>query len=212
VLPVGGTRMVPFEARLVAATNRDLKALVNNDSFRADLYYRLNVIPMHVPSLRERISDIPLLVDKFLTSYADNSGEKEKKFTESAMSNLLEYSWPGNVRELENMVERLCVMSPDEIIDESDLPDFLRTAHSKESHDSATAETFLESDELHPAGTPSISPTLREIEKAYTIYVLEHRAGGQKRLAARLLGINESTLHRRLERYGLTSQEKDESE
>jgi len=212
VLPVGGTRMIPFDARLVAATNRDLKALVNNDSFRADLYYRLNVIPMHVPSLRERISDIPLLVNKFLANYAYDSGETEKKFTESAMSNLLDYSWPGNVRELENMVERLCVMSPDEIIDESDLPDYLRAAHPNESHDSATPETFFETDGLNPSGTPSVYPTLREIEKAYTIYVLEHRAGGQKRLAAKLLGINESTLHRRLERYGLTSQEKDESE
>jgi len=212
VLPVGGTRMIPFEARLVAATNRDLKALVEKDSFRADLYYRLNVIPMHVPSLRERISDIPLLANRFLKDYADASGEREKKFTESAMSNLLEYAWPGNVRELENLVERLCVMSADEIIDEHDLPDFLRTVHLEEISDRVAAETFLDTDDPRSSDPPAVSPTLREIEKAYTIFVLEHRAGGQKRLAAKMLGINESTLHRRLERYGLTSPETDESE
>jgi DNA-binding NtrC family response regulator len=199
VLPVGGTRYISFDVRLVAATNRNLKELVENGSFRDDLFYRLNVIPMHVPSLRDRASDIPLLVERFLEVYSRESGDKAKVFSRAAMEKLMRYHWPGNVRELENVVERLCVMIRGSEIEEDDLAGVLRSvgirtpfAEDSESGDQTMAAGGL--------GGP-LSPTLKEIEKAYTFFVLEHRAGGQKRLAAKLLGINESTLHRRLERY-----------
>ena len=212
VLPVGGTRLVPFEARLVAASNRDLGALVEKDVFRADLYYRLNVIPMHVPSLRERISDIPLLTGWFLKDYAEGSGDTPKQLTEAAMSHLVEYHWPGNVRELENLVERLCVMTVGRVIDEDDLPEFILSSTTSETVDLLNGnQAFTETGGVPPAGM-AVSPTLREIEKAYTLYILEYRAGGQKRLAAKMLGINESTLHRRLDRYGVNSPDADEPE
>jgi len=199
VLPVGGTRYVSFDARLVAATNRNLKELVESGAFRDDLYYRLNVIPMHVPSLRERASDIPLLVDRFLEVYASESGDGPRSFSPAALERLMEYSWPGNVRELENVVERLCVMIRGPVIEERDLVGVLRAA----TPIPLGAPPAAGEDRPVPGALPpgEASPTLREIEKAWTFYVLEHRAGGRKRLAARMLGINESTLHRRLERY-----------
>ncbi|MBN2587041.1 MAG: sigma-54-dependent Fis family transcriptional regulator, partial [Candidatus Fermentibacteraceae bacterium] len=128
VLPVGGTRHVPFDARIIAATNSDLAEKVRKDDFRADLYYRLNVIPLHVPSLRERKSDIPFLLEKFLRDYADEAAEEPRTISEEARAILCEYRWPGNVRELENVVERLCVMTGGSTIDVSDLPDFIRSA------------------------------------------------------------------------------------
>ena len=212
VLPVGGTRLVPFEARLVAASNRDLKALVEIDAFRADLYYRLNVIPMHVPSLRERISDIPLLTGWFLSDYAEGSGDAPKQLTEAAMSHLVEYHWPGNVRELENLVERLCVMTTGRVIDEDDLPDFILSSTDPEPSPGDDTGQVFDDVGTFPWTGPTVSPTLREIEMAYTLFILEHRAGGQKRLAAKMLGINESTLHRRLERYGVDLPDADEPE
>jgi DNA-binding NtrC family response regulator len=200
VLPVGGTRHVPFDARIIAATNSDLAEKVRKDDFRADLYYRLNVIPLHVPSLRERKSDIPFLLEKFLRDYADEAAEEPRILTEEARAILCEYQWPGNVRELENVVERLCVMTGGNTIDVSDLPDFIRAVEP------AAGQEVLD----EPLLTGSLSgrnPTLDEIEKAYTLYVLDHQAMGQKRLAAKILGINESTLYRRLEKYAADREE-----
>lgn len=194
VLPVGGTRHIPFNARIIAATNSDLRDRVRKEEFRADLYYRLNVIPLHVPALRERRSDIPYLLEKFLGDYAREAGEEPMVVTEEAKEALCRYQWPGNVRELENLVERLCVMTRGSTIDAEDIPDFIL---HPETHRSVRPEAGRPEEAAEPAGTP----TLDEIEKAYTLYVLEHRAGGQKRLAAKILGINESTLYRRLEKY-----------
>lgn len=198
VLPVGGTRHVPIDARIIAATNADLGEMVRNDSFRTDLYYRLNVIPLHVPALRERRSDIPFLLDKFLEDYSDETGEQIKTITSEARKILSDYSWPGNIRELENLVERLCVMTRNVEIGANDIPDFVRYPGKEEQ---------ISADSGMRAEQPSINnPTLEKIEKAYTLYVLEHEARGQKRLAAKILGINESTLYRRLEKYS-TDQE-----
>ena len=194
VLPVGGVRHIPFNARIIAATNSDLGERVRQEDFRADLYYRLNVIPLHVPALRERKSDIPFLLEKFLKDYAREAGEEPMAVTEEAEIALCEYHWPGNVRELENLVERLCVMTRGRTIDVDDIPEFI-THPDRSLKDRSGSGPSEEAPE--PAGTP----TLDEIEKAYTLYVLEHRAGGQKRLAAKILGINESTLYRRLEKY-----------
>ncbi|MBN1433112.1 sigma-54-dependent Fis family transcriptional regulator [Candidatus Fermentibacterales bacterium] len=199
VLPVGGTETIPFDVRLVAATNVDLEKRVEDGSFRSDLYYRLNVIPLRVPPLRERRDDIPLLLRRFLRESSEALGMEEPSITEEAMEAITAYDWPGNVRELENLLERLCVMSRGEPISLDLLPDQFGRAGGAET---AAAPAI----EIPPAGEDAAgsggSPaTLKDVEKAYTYYVLEHRAGGQKKLAAELLGINESTLHRRLQRY-----------
>lgn len=199
VLPVGGTRHVPFEARIIAATNADLAEMVKTDDFRADLYYRLNVIPLHVPALRERRSDIPFLLDKFLEDYSGETGDQIKTITSEARRILSDYDWPGNVRELENVVERLCVMTRGGEIAADDVPEFIR-------HPGESRRFSVDSGNITEQPSRK-NPTLDEIEKAYTLYVLEHQARGQKRLAAKILGINESTLYRKLERY---AREKDD--
>jgi len=200
VLPVGGTKPVPFDARLIAATNADLKGKVERGEFWADLFYRLNVIPLRVPPLRERMVDIPLLVDRFTRLYASRLGAAVKTLNDEAMDVLKSYSWPGNVRELENLVERLTVMTRAQAIGVDDLPEFLG--------EGAGGRFFGEGAE----GTHSLSkpPTLAEVEKAWLYYVLDHVAGGQKKLAARLLGIDESTLHRKLDRYSRNQPAPDE--
>ncbi len=197
VLPVGGTKQIPFDARIIAATNANLKEMVDRDDFRPDLYYRLNVIPLHVPALRDRSSDIPILLDKFIENYSEETGETARSITEEASEALTNYSWPGNIRELENVVERVCVMTRGSEITFDDLPDFIREPTVTDAGMFADKVSAVES--TFP--TEIATPTLDEIEKAYTLYVLEHRARGQKRLAAKLLGINESTLYRRLEKY-----------
>jgi len=193
VLPVGGIRHVHFEARIIAATNVDLGEMVKTDHFRADLYYRLNVIPLHVPALRERRSDITFLLDRFLESYSSETGEDLRMITSEARTILSNYGWPGNVRELENVVERLCVMTRSEEIGADDIPDFIRYPGEEEQ---IPADSGIKTEPLTKK-----NPTLDEIDKAYTLYVLEHQAMGQKRLAAKILGINESTLYRKLEKY-----------
>jgi len=199
VLPVGSTRAVPFDVRLMAATNADLKGKVERGEFRADLYYRLNVIPLKVPPLRERLGDIPLLVERFTRLYASRLGAPVKAMSPEAMEVLRSYLWPGNVRELENLMERLTVMTRSQVIGVEDLPDFIRV----------TADSQTASSGADGARALSRPQTLAEIERAWVFYVLDHVAGGQKRLAAKLLGIDESTLHRKLERYsrGQTSPE-----
>ncbi|MCK5064466.1 MAG: sigma-54-dependent Fis family transcriptional regulator [Candidatus Fermentibacteraceae bacterium] len=197
VLPVGGTKHIHFDARIIAATNANLKEMVDRDAFRPDLYYRLNVIPLHVPALRDRSSDIPILLDKFIENYSEETGETARVITEDAKEALMNYSWPGNVRELENVVERVCVMTRGSEITFDDLPDFIKNPAVTDAGIFADRASALKS----TVPTEKTTPTLNEIEKAYTLYVLEHRARGQKRLAAKLLGINESTLYRRLEKY-----------
>lgn len=187
VRPVGGNVTLPFRARLVCATNRDLERMVANSEFREDLFYRLNVIPLRVPPLRERRDDIKPLVDHFI-----NRSGFRKTFSEETMRILEDRSWPGNVRELENLVERLCVMTTEETIRPEHHPTHFRGSER-------TGEAEERRNEQH-AALPS---TLEEIETAWILYTLEHRAAGNKTRAAELLGINPSTLHRKLSRYGL---------
>ncbi|KZD19886.1 MAG: hypothetical protein AO394_09450, partial [Candidatus Fermentibacter daniensis] len=196
VLPVGGTKHVPFDVRLIAATNVDLKSRVDAGEYRADLYYRLNVIPLHVPALRERAADIPLLIERFNKLYSSRFGAPLKKLTPEAMNALRRYPWPGNVRELENLVERLCVMVRGETVDVDDLPE---TFLGVEAAPARASEP--DAPEAAPFPESGVLPPLHEIEEAWIRFVLDHRAGGQKKLAAKLLGIDESTLHRKLDRY-----------
>ena len=172
---VGSNETVKTDIRIVAATNRDLAAYVREGRFREDLYYRLNVIDMHLPALKERAGDVPLLVNRFLGEFGGKSVSPE------AMRLLEAYPWPGNVRELRNVVEKMCVLSQTGEIGVDDVPDEMRT----------DAPKIL-----------STSGTLGETEKAKILAVLEE-VGGNRTKAAERLGISRRTIYRKLEEYGL---------
>ena len=185
IIPVGGTRPIKVDVRLIAATNADLEENVKNGSFRPDLYYRLNVIPVKIPPLRKRQSDIPLLIDHFLKRASEKTKQK-KTISKKALELMVEYDWPGNVRELENIVERAIVLQEGNKIQPHDLPDKIRF-HSRSSRNIVLDDTQM---------------TLQELEKEYVISVLDE-TGWQKKKASEILGINASTLYRKIQRYGL---------
>jgi DNA-binding NtrC family response regulator len=186
ITPVGSTRPVKVDVRLVAATNVDLEELTKEGRFRADLYYRLNVIPIYIPPLRERRDDIPLLVDHFRQRIAERTGSEAKQITQDAMQLLIAYAWPGNVRELEHMLERAILFAKGKRVSAADFPDKVReNAPVPVAYDERAA-----------------TPTLETIEKAYIAWVLQ-QTGGQKAKAASILGIDSSTLYRKIDRYGL---------
>jgi two-component system response regulator HydG len=184
VLPVGATEAISVDARVIAATNRDLERDVKTGQFRSDLYYRLNVIAIHLPPLRERREDIPLLVEAFLGRAKDGP----KTISPEAMEALCEYAWPGNVRELENALERATIVARGDTITPNALPERV-TSRSGE---------HLVRDVEH------YEPTLDVIERAYIKWVLEAQ-GGNKTRAAEVLGIDPSTLHRKLQKMELAS-------
>jgi two-component system response regulator HydG len=185
VIPVGATEAVPIDARLIAATNRDLEAEIRQGRFRADLFYRLNVIQIHLPPLRERGDDIPLLAEHFLGRLAAARGEPAKTLSSAALAIIQGYAWPGNVRELENALERAVVLTAGKTIEPDALPARITQAKS----------------EPLVADRPAANPTLDAIERAYILWVLQNE-GGNKTRAAEVLGIDPSTLHRKLARYG----------
>ncbi len=184
IIPVGGTQPIKIDCRLVAATNADLEKEVAEGRFRADLFYRLNVIPIKLPPLRQRRDDIPLLVDHFLRRYAQNN--PAKTVNPEAMELLMKYDWPGNVRELENVMERALILDEGGVIGPEDLPDKIRfgAAHR--------GSLIIDSPTL----------TLEELEKEYILKVLSF-THWQKKRASDLLGINASTLYRKLIAYGV---------
>lgn len=186
VIPVGATESIPVDTRVIAATNRDLEEEIKRGGFRADLFYRLNVIAVHLPPLRQRAEDIPLLVEKFLGRMSDQASEGGKVVVSETMDALMAYSWPGNVRELENALERAVILSPGREIEPSALPERI-TARKAEP---------LVSDRA------PVTPTLEAIERAYIQWVLQNE-GGNKSRAAEMLGIDPSTLYRKLTRYGV---------
>jgi DNA-binding NtrC family response regulator len=186
--PVGGTVPIKADVRLIAATNADLEQEVKLGNFRADLYYRLHVIPIRIPPLRERKDDIKLLSNYFIRKYCRKMQMEEKSITDDTMERLLSYKWPGNVRELENALEHAVLLSKNHQITPEDLPQKIK--EGKEA-DLIT--------EAHPS-----TPTLETIEKAYIYWVL-NQTGWQKSKAASVLGIDSSTLYRKIEKYKLTS-------
>ncbi|WP_096058356.1 sigma-54-dependent transcriptional regulator [Haliangium ochraceum] len=190
----GSGRTRPIDIRLIAATNVELAKAVQEGRFREDLYYRLNVISIAVPPLRERRDDIPLLVQHFLQVYADKNGKFMAGCTQDALDRLCRYAWPGNVRELENAVERAVVLSRGEVLDEAALPFEVR------SGEGALAEAAGAGD---PGGALrfAVGTPLAEIEMAVIHETLRHTKG-DKRLAAKLLGIATRTIYRRLEAEG----------
>ncbi len=184
---LGSSETIKTDIRIVAACNRDLAQLVREGKFREDLYYRLAVIDIRLPALKERPGDIPLLVMRFLTEFAAANGNRVTGITPAAMTLLESYDWPGNVRELRNAVERMVVLSPGGQLDVSDVPDHIRTP---------------------AAPIPSVLPagTLEATEKAKILAVLE-QAGGNHSRAAQLLGISRRTLYRKLDKYATESQQ-----
>jgi two-component system response regulator HydG len=185
VIPVGATEAVPVDVRVVAATNRDLEDEIRRGRFRSDLYYRLNVIALRMPALRERVDDIPLLAEYFLQTLA-RDGSDPKRLTEETLELLLAHEWPGNVRELQNALERAAVVASGEEIRPEHLPERVR-----EAPPAALAST-----------APPPNPTMEVIEQAYIQWVLQAENGNKTR-AAEVLGIDPSTLYRKLNRYGL---------
>jgi len=189
VIPVGATEPQAIDTRLLAATNRDLEEEIKRGSFRSDLYYRLNVISLHLPPLRQRRDDIPLLIDSFLTRAAEQQGGEPKTLAPLALEAAQAYDWPGNVRELENALERAVILTPGDRIDVGALPERV---------------TSRRAEPLVGDRTPTANPTLDTIERAYILWVLQSE-GGNKSRAADVLGIDPSTLYRKLSRYGLES-------
>jgi len=190
VYPVGSSSPVKVDLRVIAATNRNLEQEVADGNFRTDLYYRLNVIPMIVPSLRERSDDIPLLVDHFLKRCCpeEYQGNLGSLIDEKAITALQAYEWPGNVRELENVIERASIIRESSRITLKDLPTFVTSM--------ADSETSVS--DLVVGGRV----TLDDLEKAHILGVLE-TTGGARKQTSEILGINASTLYRKLKKYGL---------
>jgi len=141
---VGSTKPIKVDVRILCATNRNLEDLISKDQFREDLYYRINVFPVYIPSLRERINDIPVLTDFFIDKFNKRHGKNIKRITASAIDTLMVYHWPGNIRELENCIERACILSSDQVIRTNNLPASLQTAASTETMQSGTLDIILD--------------------------------------------------------------------
>jgi DNA-binding NtrC family response regulator len=186
VTPLGSTRPLHVDVRIIAATNRDIEEAVRNGSFRSDLFYRLNVVPIHIPPLRERKEDLALLVEHFIQDFSRVYGVEPKHVTPEAMERLVEHPWPGNIRELQNVIERAFALSQELQITPKDLPPALLRAQQGSAV---------------PEGSDGLL-ALAEVEKRAIVAAL-HRSGGNKNEAARLLGIDRQRLYRKIEKYGL---------
>src|SRR6266404_5267636 len=184
VRPVGSTHAITIDARVVAATNRDLAQMIHQGGFREDLFYRLNVIPVTLPPLRERREDIPLLAEHFLTRFAKRQG-RVLRLSPASMERLLRYPWPGNVRELENAMERGAILAQADTIEPDDLPPHVTAALT-----------------LGPAPSLDSPQTLAETERILIMQTLE-RSGWNHSRTAESLGIGRTTLWRKLKEYGI---------
>ena len=187
---VGSDDTIKVDVRILAATNRNLKDDVAEGKFREDLYYRLNVVTVNVPPLRDRQDDIPLLAQHFLEKYAEKNRKRVKGFSPLAMDMLIKYNWPGNVRELENAVERAVILLAGDNITERDLPLSITQYYAEESDGVI----------VQPVNTEI--RFLEEIEKEAILAALE-ASGGNKSETARKLGINRKTLHKKLKNFGV---------
>jgi transcriptional regulator with PAS, ATPase and Fis domain len=183
VEPLGSEKSKNVDVRVLAATNQDLGKMVEQELFRKDLYYRIRVVRLKIPPLRERRDDIPLLIDHFINKFNHLQGKDIAGVTDSVMDRLYEYDYPGNIRELENIVERAFVFCRGGLIEMRHLPSELR--------DPSTS--ILETEQ---------GMTLREMEKALIVKALR-RNGGNRKNTARTLGINVSTLYRKIKKLGI---------
>ena len=174
---VGASRSANVDVRIIVATNKDLSHMVKDGSFRDDLYFRINVIPIHLPPLRDRQSDVVLLAQFFATRFAREFGRPVPEFTDRVLEIFRKYSWPGNVRELENIVQRLVVMTTSDVIDAPDLPSLMRFTV--------------------PSAQEDLTRTLAEAESDYVNKVLAS-VGGNKTRAAQILGVDRKTLRAKM--------------
>jgi DNA-binding NtrC family response regulator len=186
VRPIGGTSEIAFDVRIIAATNRDIETAVEENRFREDLYYRINVIQIDLPPLRGRGTDILLLARHFVEQFSIRSDKQIEGISNAASEKLLNYTWPGNIRELRNTIERAVVLTRYEKISVDDLPEKIR--------DYKTSNMLFGSD------NPSELIPVQEVERRYILHVLK-TVGGNKTLAARVLGLDRKTLYRKLQYY-----------
>ncbi|MBI3129061.1 MAG: sigma-54-dependent Fis family transcriptional regulator [Candidatus Tectomicrobia bacterium] len=182
---VGGNQSIKVDVRVITATNRDLAEAVRQKEFRDDFYYRLNVVTIHLPTLKDRPEDIPLLAQHFLAKYAKAAGTGVSQISKDAMRALMRYSWPGNIRELENVIERAITLGAEGEIQPEDLPDVLRREEGEITLDAIPVEM-----------------SMQEVEKAHIERVLKH-TGGQVSQAARMLGIDRRTIYRKMQAYNI---------
>jgi transcriptional regulator with PAS, ATPase and Fis domain len=189
---LGGTKTIKVDVRLIAATNRDLRAALEEGTFREDLYYRLNVVPIDIAPLRERKEDIPDLVNLFITRFARDSGKAIESISPQAVQTLVNYHWPGNVRELQNIIERACALARGNVLEEADIH-----IDARPSKAAAAGNGFL------PDGL-----TLEQWEDDMVRESLR-RANGNKSQAARLLGLSRNALRYRLSKIGIADEEKE---
>ncbi len=187
--PIGSNTPVKVDVRVISATNQPLSDLIENGNFRSDLFYRLNVIPFQIPPLRERLEDVPLLVEHFNQKFSADNGKKPKRFTEDAIEALQNHSWLGNVRELKNTIERVVIMATKQKIKADDLPDFGKT-------DEKPASSFR-------------FPSFKEATDAYQREFIVHKlneANGNVSKAAESMGVDRSHLYRRMKNLGINAE------
>lgn len=188
VAPLGATKPVSVDVRIIAASNRNLAEEVHNGNFREDLFYRLNVVPIHLPPLRDRREDIPLLIEHFITSFSTEYKVEPKTIASDALHKLMAYAWPGNIRELQNVIERLFALCPSSEIGLEDLPGPISGGPEKTPEFPTDAEL----------------PTLESMEKGLITAALQ-KSQGNKNEAARILGIDRQRLYRKIEKYGIVT-------
>ncbi|MBI2486351.1 MAG: sigma-54-dependent Fis family transcriptional regulator [Deltaproteobacteria bacterium] len=203
---VGGRSAINVDVRVLAATNKDLKNEIKKGSFREDLYYRLNVVLVHMPPLREMKEDIPLLAQYFLSSFANKLGRGSMHFSSEAMDCLVNYSWPGNVRELENEVKRAAILADNDVIDESDLSENVRSVARK--------NPVLGMNILQYAHTEEENQSLKEVVEEYEIRLIKEvleKNRGNKQKTSKILGLTRQGLIKKLKKYNeaLTSRSTD---
>jgi DNA-binding NtrC family response regulator len=189
---VGGTKTIHVDVRIIAATNKNLTISINKGKFREDLYYRLNVIPIKVPSLKQRKSDIPLLIDYFMKKFQAEKQNLITGFSNEALEDMMEFDWPGNVRELENVIKRLTILCDDDIVQVSDLPEHIqRKSRPIESDDEDVIDKDL-----------NLNDAVKDYEKRLILEALE-KSNWVKTKAAKLLNINRTTLVEKIKKQNL---------
>jgi transcriptional regulator with PAS, ATPase and Fis domain len=191
IVRIGGSQKIDIDIRIIAATNKDLRAEVEKGSFREDLYYRINVVPIHIPPLRMRRQDIPPLAQYFLEKYSKENNRKFKGFTPDALEALMSYDWPGNVRELENNIERVVVLHDDTRVNAGFLPRFILSVEKKAPAEAVSWEQDYQ----------KVLP-LNLVEQ-YAIENAIRRCRGDVLSAAKKLGIGQATLYRKIKKYGI---------
>ncbi|MFH1868708.1 MAG: sigma-54 dependent transcriptional regulator [Candidatus Omnitrophota bacterium] len=193
---VGDHKTMKVDLRVIVTTNQDLEKAISEGRFREDLYYRLNVISIDIPPLRERKDDLPLLVEHFVNIHSKENHKKVKEISSEVLGILMDYNWPGNIRELENILERAVILDIDGIIDSDDLPEIILNGVKVLSGDSSIEDI---------KDFSSLKDALKEPEKVHILRVLQE-VGWNKKKAASKLGVNRTTLYNKLKRYKLLSQ------